>query len=560
MEEKNVPQREETIPGTEPEATEVPLFEALTFTSEEALHETGEPEEAAAPEAAEEEPETSPAEELSAEESALEIPEESTEEAPTEVPEQTAEETPAQVPEETSEEAPAEAPEVLEESAEETKEETAVTVPQAGEIALDSDNVDDILDDELLDLIEEEPEPEPDREFQDDGKEFDDMLKAPAPEEPAPPTVHEPRKGRPKRKKGEGLFGIPNILATVVWLALIVAIGVTAGRMVWVCAADVLAFGREDKPVTVTIYESDTMDDIIEKLYNNGLIRYRSLFRLYAGISDAEEDIDPGIYDLNTRYDYHALVNMMSASSSRTVVEDVLIPEGYTCRQIFSLLEEKRICTAKDLAAYAASGELKDYWFLENVERGQDYCLEGFLFPDTYDFYKNSTPREVLEKLLDNFDYRFNEEMRAQIETLNANVTGGGYTVREVTIVASMIEKEAAAPAESANIAGVIYNRLFRWGGTPAYLNIDAAIVYALDGKSDLTREDLQIDSPYNTYTNIGLTPTPISNPGLSSLQAALNPANHNYYYYVLNPETGMHTFSTTYEEHSANVAAYSEG
>ena len=302
------------------------------------------------------------------------------------------------------------------------------------------------------------------------------------------------------------------------------------------------------------------MDDIIEKLYHNGLIRYRSLFKLYADISDAEEDIDPGIYDLNTRYDYHALVNMMSASSSRTVVEDVLIPEGYTCRQIFAMLEEKRICTAQDLAAYAASGELKDYWFLENVERGQGYCLEGFLFPDTYDFYKNSTPREVLEKLLDNFERRFDEEMQAQIETLNANVTGGGYGVREVAIVASMIEKEAAAPSEAPAIAGVIYNRLFRWDGTPAYLNIDASIVYALDGKTDLTREDLQVDSPYNTYTHTGLTPTPISNPGLSSLRAALNPENHNYYYYVLNPETGMHTFSTTYEEHSANVAAYAEG
>ena len=324
--------------------------------------------------------------------------------------------------------------------------------------------------------------------------------------------------------------------------------------------AVLLAFGREDRPVTVTIYESDTMDDIIEKLYHNGLIRYRSLFKLYADISDAEEDIDPGIYDLNTRYDYHALVNMMSASSSRTVVEDVLIPEGYTCRQIFAMLEEKRICTAQDLAAYAASGELKDYWFLENVERGQGYCLEGFLFPDTYDFYKNSTPREVLEKLLDNFERRFDEEMQAQIETLNANVTGGGYGVREVAIVASMIEKEAAAPSEAPAIAGVIYNRLFRWDGTPAYLNIDASIVYALDGKTDLTREDLQVDSPYNTYTHTGLTPTPISNPGLSSLRAALNPENHNYYYYVLNPETGMHTFSTTYEEHSANVAAYAEG
>ena len=238
----------------------------------------------------------------------------------------------------------------------------------------------------------------------------------------------------------------------------------------------------------------------------------------------------------------------------------MLIPEGYTCRQIFAMLEEKRICTAQDLAAYAANGELKDYWFLENVERGQEYCLEGFLFPDTYDFYKNSTPREVLEKLLDNFDHRFDEEMRAQIETLNANVTGGNYGVREVAIVASMIEKEAAAPSEAPAIAGVIYNRLFKWDGTPAYLNIDASIVYALNGKSDLTKEDLQVDSPYNTYTHTGLTPTPISNPGLSSLRAALNPESHNYYYYVLNPETGMHTFSTTYEEHSANVAAYAEG
>ena len=421
-----------------------------------------------------------------------------------------------------------------------------------------------ILDDPELEevLFAEEPEtPAPDQDFQESStREFDEMMDAPQQEQKSPVSERPPRKGRPKRKKGEGLLGIPNMLATVVWLALILAIGVTAGRMLWICAADVLAFGREDKPVTITIYESDTMDDIIEKLYNGGLIRYRSLFKLYADISDAEEDIDPGIYDLNTRYDYHALVNMMSTSSSRTVVEDVLIPEGYTCRQIFAMLEEKRICTAQDLAAYAASGELKDYWFLDGVERGQEYCLEGFLFPDTYDFYKNSTPREVLEKLLDNFDRRFDEEMRAQIETLNANVTGGSYGIREVTIVASMIEKEAAAPSEAPAIAGVIYNRLFRWDGTPAYLNIDASIVYALDGKTDLTREDLQVDSPYNTYTHTGLTPTPISNPGLSSLRAALNPENHNYYYYVLNPETGMHTFSTTYEEHSANVAAYAEG
>lgn len=413
-----------------------------------------------------------------------------------------------------------------------------------------------ILDDpDLAEAEEPEAAADPaDQEYRDNTQEFDEMFNAPQ-EEPAPPA-RPVRKGRPKRKKGEGLLGIPNILVTCVWLALILAIGVTAGRMMWICASEVLAFGREDRVVTLTIYESDTMEDIANKLYDNGLIRYKSLFNFYADLSDAEEDIQPGIYDLNTRYDYHAMVNAMTPRSSREVVE-LTIPEGYTCRQIFALLEENRICTAVDIGAYAASGELDEHWFLEGVPRGSEYCLEGFLFPDTYQFYKNSSPKEALEKMLDNFEFRFSEEMRAQMDTLNANVTGGSYGVREVVIVASLIEKESAAPVESPKIAGVIYNRLFRWGDTPAYLNIDAALVYAQGG--DNTNINTQIDSPYNTYTNVGLTPTPIANPGLSSIQAALNPETHDYYYYVLNPATGMHQFSTTYEEHEAYRAQFAE-
>ncbi len=385
---------------------------------------------------------------------------------------------------------------------------------------------------------------------------FDEMFHAKAPETVPPAHERPVRKGRPKRKKGEFLFGIPQIAVTCVWLALILVTGLTLGRMIWVCAADVLAFGREDKMVTITVYESDSMDDIIEKLHDSNLIRYPGLFRLYANLAVEEGEIKPGIWDLNTMYDYHALVNMMSPSSSRTVVENVLIPEGFTCRQIFALLEENRVCTAKDLAEYAASGELKDYWFLENVERGSEYCLEGFLFPDTYDFYKNSNPRDVLEKLLDNFEYRFSEEMRAQMDTLNTNVTQGTFDIHKVVIVASMIEKETASNDESPKIASVIYNRLFNWGDTPAYLNIDASIVYALGGKTDLTAEDLKIDSPYNTYTHTGLTPGAISNPGLASLISALNPENTNYYFYVLDPSTGRHKFSTTLDEHNAFIAS----
>ena len=399
-----------------------------------------------------------------------------------------------------------------------------------------------------------------DQEFQDvfgDGEEFEEAFHATEEETPIPTHDRPTRKGRPRRKKGEFLFGLPQLLVTCVWLAIILVIGVTLGRMLWVCAADVLAFGREDRSVTITIYESDTIDDIAEKLQEAELIRYPGLFKLYASFAVDEGEIDPGIWDLNTRYDYHALVNMMSASSSRQVVEDLLIPEGYTCRQIFELLEENKVCTAVDIAAYAASGELGDYWFLEGVERGDAYCLEGFLFPDTYDFYQNSSPREVLEKMLDNFEYRFSEEMKQQLNLLNGNVTGNTFTVRDVIIVASMIEKETANNDESPRIASVIYNRLFNWGSTPAYLNIDASIIYALDGKTDLTAEDMRTDSPYNTYLNVGLTPGPISNPGLASIKAALNPETTNYYYYVLNPATGTHQFSTTLEEHESYVAQF---
>jgi len=402
------------------------------------------------------------------------------------------------------------------------------------------------------------PEESADQEYRDQDQEFDAMMRKAPPEPEKIPhgTSIMDSKGRPKRKKGEGLLGIPSILATFVWLALIVMIGVTAGRMLWICAADVLAFGREDKVVTVTVYEADTMEDIIEKLHQGGLIRYKSLFSLYANISDAEEDIKPGIYDLNTRYDYHALVNFMSPRSSREVIK-LTIPEGYTCRQIFSLLEENRICTAVDVGAYAANGELSEYWFLEGLERGTENCLEGYLFPDTYEFYKNSTPREALERMLDNFDYRFDEEMYAQLETLNKKVTDGSYGIKEVVIIASLIEKESAAPAESPKVAGVIYNRLFDWGSNPPYLNIDASIVYAQEGNND--QIDTSLDDPYNTYLYEGLTPGPIANPGLASLKAALNPESHNYYYYVLNPATGMHQFSTTYQEHTGYVRQFAE-
>lgn len=389
-----------------------------------------------------------------------------------------------------------------------------------------------------------------------------------AQEEPAQPEQPQTdpvsmRKGRPKRKKGYGLLGIPHILATVVWLALIVAIGVSLGRVAWICAADVLAFGRTEAEVSVTIVDSDTLDSIALKLQEAGLIKYPELFKLYAGLTSAREGISSGTFKLNTIYDYNALVDSMTYYSSSREVVSVMIPEGYSCEQMFALLEEKGVCTAAELEEYAANGELDDYWFLEGVERGDKYCLEGYLFPDTYDFYVGDDAGRVLEKMLDDFKFRFSEDMIEAIDALNetlaakmrANGYGDSYieehkmTVREVVIVASLIEKETAANEESFTISSVIYNRLTNQAQWP-YLNIDAALLYALGHKENLSTEDTQIDSPYNTYTNPGLIPGPITNPGLNSLKAALLPDDTGYYCYALNPETGRHHFTKTYQEH----------
>ncbi len=385
-----------------------------------------------------------------------------------------------------------------------------------------------------------------------------------AAEDPLPPEPEEPpQKGLPRKKTGYGLFGIPHILATVIWLVLAVAIGASAGRMLWVYASDVLAFGREEKSVTISITNSDTIETITQKLHTTGLVEYLELFKLYAQLSNAEKKIIPGIYELNTLYDYHALVLMMSSTSNRITV-DVTIPEGYTCAQIFQLLQDKGICTVQELEEAAINAELEDHWFLAGVTRTDKYCLEGYLFPDTYEFYANDNPERVLNKFLNNFDYRFTDTMAAKLDALNAtlaqqmaaNGLGQDYidshkmTIREVVIIASLIEKETAAVSESYKISSVIYNRLTNPANFP-YLNIDAALVY-ITGNKQLTQADKELDTPYNTYKYQGLIPGPISNPGRASLDAALDPEITTFYYYALDPGSNRHHFSSTLNEHQA--------
>jgi UPF0755 protein len=372
--------------------------------------------------------------------------------------------------------------------------------------------------------------------------------KAPVEKEPEP---------APQKKKLSGLRGIPHVFSTAIWVIIILTVGISLGRLVYQCATDLLALGKtgfaEGDEVTVTIAADDTISDVAAKLKQAGMIRYTGLFELFANITGKGDDVIVGsiTFTPNTVYDYNALLNALSYRGDSIIEIEVMIPEGYNCAQIFALLEKEGICSAKTLEKYVAETDIQGYWFLDGVERGHKYWLEGFLFPDTYKFYKDSDPDLVIAKFLDGFDYRFSARMVDKFVALNNRLGDHSVTFYELIIMASIVEKEKANPVEGYTIASVFYNRLQKPHVYPV-LNSDATILYATDyrDKGLLITNDQINASPYNTYTQPGLPPTPIANPGLASLDAALDPDDSDYYYFILDKSINQHRFSRTLEEH----------
>lgn len=366
---------------------------------------------------------------------------------------------------------------------------------------------------------------------------------------------------------------VPLFVKILLYVVIVGLVAVGGGYGAWECAQDVMAFGRSDETLTISIEKGQSVEDIAQLLKDAGVIKYPWLFKLYCDFTDSGDTMEPGTYQIAYNYDYHALVNGMVASSPNRSTVRLTIPEGMTCAQIFAMMEKNKVCSVADLEECAANNQF-DYWFLEDVPYGDANRLEGFLFPDTYDFYEDDEPQRVLDKLLVNFEKKFSDEAREQLDQLNETLAqrmadrdlGEDYisthtlTIRDLIIVASMIEKESAGASESGNIASVIYNRLCDPTNYP-YLNIDATVVYALGGVNGaLTEADLQVDSPYNTYNHSGLPIGPIANPGLSSITAALNPSDTNYHFYALDKNTGFHHFSETYEEHNAFLGGEGNG
>ena len=379
-------------------------------------------------------------------------------------------------------------------------------------------------------------------------------------------VIQHVKKGRPKMKKGSGLLGIPHIISTIIWLAITAMIGISLGRVLWVCCADVMSFGKPQVTAYITVTEEDNIESVSKKLADASLIRYPGLFQKFAEITEKSDRIQVGTYELGSHLDYNAMINNMVYTSVAREEIEITFPEGYNTAQTFRLLEKEGVCSVADLEDWALNGELDEYWFLEGLERTDKYWLEGYLAPDTYRFYTNDEPRNVIEKFLDAFDARFTDIMREDLAEMQENyatmLAKGGFsseyieanplTLHQVLTIASIVERETASDAESYDIASVFYNRVTDIDiGT---LGSDATVYYALGDYfrelGELTAKDLESDSPYNTRKAWGIPPGPICNPGAYSLYAALDPNDTNYCYFIYDSANNKHLFSVTYSEH----------
>lgn len=342
---------------------------------------------------------------------------------------------------------------------------------------------------------------------------------------------------RPRKRRRSPLqsFGM-----AVLYVAGVISISMLLACAGWVAANDVLALNKTPKEAVITVRSNDDFNDVVDKLKQEGLIEYKFLFKLFAKFTNGQDKVTMGTYTLDTDMDYRALLAGMSVNSSSKAEVTVTIPEGYTVAQIFKLLEDKGVATVEDLNEVAATHDYA-FSFLQDIPLGNANRLEGYLYPDTYTFYTPHSALYAINKMLVNFDSRFTDEMRQQ-------VADSGSSIRDILTVASMIERETDS-TDHGKIASVIYNRLNNpSSGTMGKLQIDATLYY-ITGYAP-TEADKSIESPYNTYLYAGLPAGPIANPGMKSIQAAMNPEKTRYFYYALGDD-GVHHFFATYDEHT---------
>lgn len=278
---------------------------------------------------------------------------------------------------------------------------------------------------------------------------------------------------------------------------------------------------KTNEDIVININEGDSFYSIIESLKEEDKVNGVSFIKLYTKLLNKDVEVKSGEYLIHKDSSVNDIIEILSKGEALNLV-DITIPEGYTIEDIANILEDEGICSKEDFILAINEYELPSYVKFDSQKK---YNLEGYLFPDTYKVKIGETPKEIISKMLLRFEEVFNNVEK------ELNIEVDDEKIEKIITMASIIEKEARINDERGLISSVIYNRLNK----DMMLQIDATVIYALGEHVDkVYYRHLEIDSPYNTYKNYGLPVGPISNPGIESIKAALNPEETDYLFYVL--------------------------
>ena len=351
-----------------------------------------------------------------------------------------------------------------------------------------------------------------------------------------------PERRSNSRGRRSGWFAAGIVLGVVAVLVLTAAV---TGWWLLLRAENPLAPGA---PVTIDVRKGSSAAEIADLLAAEGVVANSLMFRLKARNSDLSGQFKPGTYTLATGMPYDLVIEKLAAGPD-VVYYDVTIPEGYTAVKVAERVSEKTGISREELTELMTNGAEQfapEHPYLAGAEGGS---LEGFLFPKTYRIREGASATSVVEMMLDQFD--------KEIATVDMTYAKSkNLTVTDVVIIASILERETNLSKEYPLVASVIYNRL----RTKKRLQLDSTVFYTLpEGTKILTKDDLARVTPYNTYRRSGLPAGPICNPGLEAIDAAANPAETDYLFYVLTSKDGSQTFTTNYADHLKAVEKYRE-
>lgn len=306
------------------------------------------------------------------------------------------------------------------------------------------------------------------------------------------------------------------------------------------------------EPNQVTIEEAvfeiqpgQSLRTVTRRLAADGWVRRPRAVEWYARSRGWQTRLQAGRYLLRASMSPSQIVSTIVSGDAVFDELVVTIPEGWSAARIEQYLSERGVFLLEDVAEAAVMQDAyRDFGFLDALE--DDTILDGYLFPDTYRVFSDSTPTDLIRRMLTTFELR-TREIRAELAARD------DVTLHELLTMASIVEAESADAAEMPGVAGVFWNRL----SAGRRLESDATVNYVLGTtKRQPTFADTEVEHPYNTYENAGLPPGPIGNPGLASMRAALDPAEHEYYFF-LHPLGGRAVYSRSFAEHLDNKARY---